>query len=840
MESNLIIFWLVVIFGIGLILFIFKIVSDHRKKDEIERVLNTRVFLVTLPKEIHHVSDREQTKDFKQLISVAEQMFTAFSSLYSGSISNQIMQEQEQIAFEIVAQDGLISFYVACPKMLEEMVAKQIQSQYPTANLVKVRNPNIFQMKNEAGELVNGDCSTATFKLNKKFILPLKTYTTQENDPLGSITNTMSKLGTGANAAFQLIIRPTNDNWRIPGITAVKKVQEGKTSVLVDKWYLKALHAIFDGIGEMTSAGASSLANKPPKMDKDTYKPMTPIQDSLMKAINEKISKNAFKTTMRLVSVATDKVSANTNLQNMASAFSAFGTPELNSFKIKFGDIIVAKDFILRRFMPGKKSFILNTEELASIYHFPNQFIETPNIRWLLAKEMAPPANAPTEGVIMGKSVYRDVETLMRIKNEDRRRHVFMIGKTGVGKTTLFTNMIEQDILAGHGCCYIDPLGDAVEDLLGKIPPERQKDVILFDPSDTAWPAGLNLMEYKNADDRDFLIQECIEIFYKLFDPNRTGMVGPQFEHWFRNAALTIMCQPGGGTLLDIPRIFTDDAFREKVVSYVTDPVVKNFWDQQMAKTADFHKSEMLNYFTSKFGRFMTNDLMRNIIGQKVSSFDFRQIMDDGKILLVNLSKGKIGEVNMSLLGLVIVNKIQMAAFSRAEIPEETRRDFFLYVDEFQNFATDSFATILSEARKYHLSLNITNQYIAQLSEKIRDAVVGNVGTIITYRIGASDADFLVKEFPGLSAEDMTNLDKFNTYTKLLIDGTPSKPFSMKGIKSESISNPEVREYVRNLSRQTFCQPVDKVNAEMAAMFAPPALVAPAPLPGGNGPLSSI
>jgi len=834
MELNNIIFWLTILIIFGIIFFIYALVLHNRKKLEIQRVLNTRVFLVTLPREIHKVSDQEQTKDFRQLISVAEQMFSSFSSLYSADISNQILQEQEQISFEIVAQNGVISFYVSCPKMIEEMVSKQIQAQYPNANLEKVQNPNIFVIQSAEGQVQAGDFATATFKLNKKFILPIKTYLNLENDPLSSVTNTMSKLGDGANLAFQMIIRPAGENWRIPGVMALKKIQEGKTGVLVDRWYLKLLNGIFDNV---SSASTQAIKNKPIEMDKNQYKPLTPYQDALMKAINSKVSKNAFKTTMRVVSVAKDKMSANTNLQNLVSAFSTMGSPDLNSFKVKEGDSSVAKDYILRRFLRGRDSFILNTEELASIYHFPNKFIETPNVRWLLAKEMAPPTNAPQEGTIMGRSFYRDTETFIRIKPDDRRRHVFMIGKTGVGKTTLFTNMIEQDILEGKGCCYIDPLGDAIEDILGKIPANRRDDVILFDPADTEWPAGLNMMEYQTVEDRDFLIQEAIEIFYKLFDPNKTGIVGPQFEHWFRNAALTIMCQPGGGTLIDIPRIFTDDAFRTKVVSYVTDPVVKNFWDQQMAKTADFHKSEMLNYFTSKFGRFMTNDLMRNTIGQKTSAFNFRQIMDEGKILLVNLSKGKIGEVNMSLLGLIVVNKIQMAAFSRADMPEDQRKDFYLYVDEFQNFATDSFATILSEARKYRLNLNITNQYIAQLTEKIRDAVIGNAGTMISYRVGAADAEFLVKEFPGLSVEDMTNLDKFNTYVKLLIDGTPSKPFSMKGIKSAVISDPNVREEIRNLSRQKYCHPVAEINAQMAQDFAAASSVVP---PQANGPLKDI
>jgi hypothetical protein len=339
------------------------------------------------------------------------------------------------------------------------------------------------------------------------------------------------------------------------------------------------------------------------------------------------------------------------------------------------------------------------------------------------------------------------------------------------------------------------------------------------------------MLDWQRPEDRDLLVAEWLEIFYKLFDPNRTGMVGPQFEHWGRNASLTIMGIPGGGTLIDIPRLFVDDAFRSYAVSYITDPVVKAFWDQQLAKTSDFHKSEMYNYVISKFGRFMTNDLMRNIIGQTKSSFDFRQIMDQGKILIVNLSKGKIGETNSNLLGMILVSKLQVAAFQRADTLEEQRRDFYLYVDEFQNFTTGTFKTILSEARKYRLNLNITNQYIAQLPEDIRDAVIGNAGTLIAYRIGAADAEFLEKEFPNVTKDDLTNLTFADMYIKLLIDGTPSKPFSMRGIKSATPPNHPLAETIRQLSRLKYGRPVARVEAELkerlnAATFSKPEAVA--------------
>lgn len=809
MITNLLIVIAFILF-VGIIFFIIMMLLDREKRGrEIAKILNTRVYLITVPKEgiLKKEGEYEPPKDFRQLISVAEQMFSSFASVYQGDLKNKIIKEQEQLSCEIIAHNGLISFYLACPKMLEEMVEKQVHAYYPTAHIEKIKSPNIFKFTHQKGEL-----ASATLTLAKKFVLPIKTYLHQESDTISAITNAMSKLDETSAAAFQMIIRPAGENWRRASLVASQKVQEGK-SVYSERWYLKLLSGFFDILSGAFHGSSKSNDLKPAEKFNQMPKQQTPMQEALLKAINEKAAKNSFDTIIRIISVAANRTVADTHLQGITAAFAQLGSPDLNSFKVNHGNNQTVKDYILRRFI-GKSS-ILNTEELATIYHLPIHSLETPNIRWLLAKEMPAPANLPDEGTILGKSIYRDIEKLVKIKTEDRRRHIFMIGKTGVGKTTLFANAFEQDIRSGFGGCFIDPLGDAIEDILTKIPPERQDDIVLFDPGDVNYPVGLNLLEYQTAQEKDFIISETIQIFYKLFDPGQTGIVGPQWEHWFRNAALTVMNQPGGGTLIDIPRIFTDDAFRAKIVNYVTDPIVKNFWQQQLAKTADFHKSEMYNYFISKFGRFMTNELMRNIIGQKKSSFNLRQIMDEGKILLINLSKGKIGEINSNLLGMIIVSKIQMAAFSRADISEEQRRDFYLYVDEFQNFTTDSFTTILSEARKYHLNLNITNQYIAQLKENIRDAVIGNVGTMISYLIGAADAEFMIKEFPGISVSDFTNLDKFHAYCKLLIDGMPSKPFSMQGVKSETKANETLREQIRMLTRKNYARPLAEVNTEI-------------------------
>lgn len=383
--------------------------------------------------------------------------------------------------------------------------------------------------------------------------------------------------------------------------------------------------------------------------------------------------------------------------------------------------------------------------------------------------------------VELGLSQYRNQNRVIGIKKNDRLRHTYMIGKTGTGKTTLYQNMALQDILAGHGVCFADPHGEAIDYLLAHIPKNRIDDVVLFDPANTEFPSGLNLLEWKEEADKDFLVSEAIQIFYKIFDPEQTGIIGPQFEHWMRNAALTVMADPAGGTLLEIPKLFVDKNFEMQKRRHLKDPVVQEFWEKQMAKTADFHRSEMLNYFTSKFGRFMTNSMMKNIIGQKTSAFSMAEILDGEKILLINLSKGKIGEINAQMLGLILMTKLQLAVLQRAHLPQEKRHPFYLYVDEFQNLLTDAFIGMLSESRKYGLGIHLTNQYIAQLPENIRNAILGNIGTLITFQIGAPDAEFLKKEMQPLDENDLQNVPLRQFYIKTTIDGTPFEPFMAKG-----------------------------------------------------------
>jgi type IV secretory pathway TraG/TraD family ATPase VirD4 len=401
-------------------------------------------------------------------------------------------------------------------------------------------------------------------------------------------------------------------------------------------------------------------------------------------------------------------------------------------------------EFIYRYFpvfnIPFFNQFsVLNSDELATVFHFPNKSVETPHIFWLNAKRAPAPMQIPQSGLFIGVSRYRGVDRSIYIGEDDRRRHMYIIGKTGTGKTQLLEEAVMQDIKAGRGVAVIDPHGDLIDGILQRMPPERAEDVIYFDPSDNERPMGLNMLEANTEEQKHYVVTSIVGLMYKLYDPMKTGIIGPRFEHAIRNAMLTVMYDPGS-SFVEVVRCLTDSSFVQELLPKVTDPIIRRYWTDQIAQTTDFHKSEVLDYIVSKFGRFVTNKLMRNIIGQTKSSFKFREVMDEGKILLVNLSKGKIGEENSNFLGLILVPKILIAAMSRQEMPEEKRRDFYLYVDEFQNFATPDFAQILSEARKYRLDLTVANQFIGQMEEEVKNAVFGNVGTLVSFRVGVTDA----------------------------------------------------------------------------------------------------
>ena len=467
----------------------------------------------------------------------------------------------------------------------------------------------------------------------------------------------------------------------------------------------------------------------------------------------------------------------------------------------------------------GGGRFILNSEELATIYHFPNKTIETPHVHWLKAKRAPAPAEIPSSGLFLGVSKYRGLTKKVYLSEDDRRRHMYIIGKTGVGKSELLKDMALQDIKAGKGLCFIDPHGDAVEDILKFIPPERAEDVVYFDPYDTERPLGMNMLEANTEEQKHFVSSAIINLMYKLYDPHKTGIIGPRFEHAIRNAMLTVMSEPGN-TFIEIVRILTDAKFVQEMLPKVQDPMVRRYWTDQIAQTSDFHKSEVLDYIVSKFGRFVTDKMMRNIIGQSQSGFNFRKIMDEGKILLINLAKGKIGEENSSFLGLLLVPRILMAAMSRQDMPMEQRKDFYLYVDEFQNFATQDFAQILSEARKYRLNLIVANQFIGQIDDEVKNAVFGNVGTMISFRVGVSDANFLQHEFsPTFSEADLVNVERFHVFIKTVVNNEPQTPFSMdltRDLTQEMrYANEELSKSIVQLSRLKYGRDKEEIEVEI-------------------------
>lgn len=783
-----IIYYVIGIVAIGILWYSYEVINRRiRFNRAFERARDFTVLEVLVSKEIEQ-QEGEAPPQLKEIISVMEQFLTSLSGFYVPGFKGNFGR-QPTFSLEIVARNNEIRFFIGTPKEFESSVEKQILGYYPNA---QVERSETFKIMKDGYASAGGQ-----LKLSKRYILPVQTYLDVESDPLQAITTSLSKMGTDTRAMVQILLQPTDTMWRGPIESAIKKIQEGKSVGMVTQpLWIRALQSIGGSVKESQKKSDDPMSSA---------RMLSPMQQQQQKLLQDKGSKIGFKTFVNIMTVAPHKQEAQFQLANILSVFSQYNTSESNGFRAK--RITHFRDFKIHTLLrsPIGKGMLLNTAEIASIFHPPNYSIDTPGIVWLLARFAPAPPNIPNEGLLIGENIFRGQHRNVFIKPEDRRRHVYVVGMTGTGKSTLFENMLLQDIRNGKGVCYIDPHGEVVENVLRKMPRERAKDVVYFDPGNLDKPIGLNLLEWHRPEEKDFLINEFLLMFYKLFDPNKTGMIGPQFEHWARNAALTIMANPEGGTLIEIPRLFTDDAFREKMISYVDDPVVLRFWNEQLAKTADFHKSEMYNYFISKFGRFMTNELMRNIIGQPKSGINFRQIMDEEKILLVNLSKGKLGDINAFMLGMIIVAKINTATLSRQDIPEEQRKDFYLYVDEFQNIATDTFATILSEARKYRLNLNITHQYIAQLPEDVRNAVFGNVGAIITFRIGIDDAKYLVNQFtPVFSETDLVNIERFNAYVKYLVDNSPIRPFSVRTIRDETPVDQALRDAVVELSHLTY------------------------------------
>ncbi|EKE25478.1 MAG: hypothetical protein ACD_5C00143G0001 [uncultured bacterium] len=562
-----------------------------------------------------------------------------------------------------------------------------------------------------------------------------------------------------------------------------------------------------------------TVQNKPQEeiLRKETVQ-LTPEEQELVKKIETKSGKAGFKVNIRLVASAAEQHKAEEILAHMENAFAQFENHDINHFIVqkRLKEKKISFDYIFRNF-DEDHSMILSTEEIASIFHFPISTTETPKIKWQKSGAAPPPLNIPREGLIIGTNDYRGAKTEIKMSDADRRRHLYAIGQTGTGKTAFLQELAKQDARQGKGFCFIDPHGDAIEDILTAIPKERAEDVIVFDPSDMERPFGLNMLEYDQAhpEQKTFVINEMIGIFDQLYDLKATG--GPMFEQYVRNAMLLIMEDPeSGSTLMEISKVLADEDFRKMKLTKCKNPVVLDFWIKEAEKAGgEAALANMVPYITSKLTTFVSNDMMRPIIAQQKSTINFREIMDDGKILLVKLSKGKIGEINAHLLGMVIVGKILMSALGRSDTPEDERRDFYLYLDEFQNVTTNSISQILSEARKYRLCLNLAHQFIGQLSEDISKAVFGNVGSMVILRVGPEDAEFLEKQLaPIFSANDLVNVDNYNGFARVLINGELSKPFSLK-TNGPTKGNQEVANYLKELSRLKYGRDANIVNREI-------------------------
>jgi len=802
---------------VGLIIGIRSWLHQHSKVDQLHAFVHLKI---SLPKEAPE--SVQGKRDWRETLATYETLFTTLGGVNyrpgGGKFGEWWWQfwhgRHDHISLEMVAVGGQIYFYIVAPRALRQLLELQILAQYPKAQIEEAEDYNIFG----PSSFVQG----TTLKLAKESMYPIRTYKKLDSDPLSAMTMALSKVQAGEGAVIQIAIRPKHHGWEHKAIHKAKLLQEGKEK-----------RGSSAG-GVMGVLGASFKSESQDRY-RTTMPNITPQEQELIKSLEEKAGKPGFEVNIRVVASSPNERNARVHLENIANAFTQFHAPESgNTFKrgkvFKSGQVIW--DTIWRNF--NKTSMVLNTEEVNSIYHFPLSTMETPNIAWLAAQQAAAPVALPTEGITLGHNVYRGQDLVIKIKPIDRRRHTYIIGTTGVGKTNLMASMAIQDIENGEGVCVVDPHGDLIQDVLARIPESRMHDVIVFSPADLDRPMGLNMLEAHTPQERDAAAQEMVAIFMKLFPPE---MIGPMFEHNMRNAMLTLMeDEESPGTIADIPRLFTDKVFQQYKVSKVKDPVVRAFWEKEMAKTSDFHKSEMLGYLISKVGRFVENSMMRNIIGQSKSAFNFRKIMDEKKILLVNLSKGQVGEVNAFLLGLIVVSKLQMAALSRSDVPEDQRQDFYLYIDEFQNFITDSIATILSEARKYKLNLTMAHQYMSQLAQnndtKVRDAILGNVGTMAAFRIGVEDAEILEKQFaPRFTAYDLVNQKKYTAYLRLLIDNTAAAPFHMETYPLPN-GRADIAEAIKQYSRLRYGKDQHIVEAEILerTQLGSPATVVSAPV----------
>lgn len=784
--------------------------STKRDQKNYERGLKMVPLLIHLPPagEDTNGGGRDVRDVVDENISKAQVIYNIIAStVQEENFKNKIFG-QRHFGFEIVGNKGFVHFYAAVPISLIEVVKQAIVSAYPAARLEEVPEHNIFSPTGKLSGTVGGE-----LKLKEEFAYPIATYQDLKRDAMQAMLNALSTLDKEDGAAIQILMRPADPEWRKTANKLASEKRKGKDDAK------KGTDQLL-GIGrDLATAFVKPPESKDEKKE-EKKNDLSSLDQAILDSIDDKTRYPGYEVVIRVVVSSNISQRSQAILNNIIAAFALFDAPGKNGFKYEAAEEIsdLVTSYLLRFFPQTDKENVLNSVELATIFHFPDQkSIPTSQLERQDSKQVDGPRNIPEEGLLLGYNVFRGVRKPIRLSKSDRQRHMYAVGQTGTGKSTFLENLAFQDMLDGNGFAFVDPHGDTAERLLAMVPKERTEDVIYFCPSDTDYPMGLNLFEYKDNDQVDFLIQEVLNMLYKLYDPQRQGIIGPRYEHLFRNAALTVMADPNGGTFIDIPKLFSDKQFVKQKLQYVKDPNVLDFWNKEMPQSQKSNEfGEVVSWFVSKFGAFLSNAMMRNIIGQRESAFDLREIMDEGKILLVNLSKGKTGQLNTQLLGMMFVMKFQAAAMSRANIPEEQRRDFALYVDEFQNFSTDSFASILSEARKYHLNLIVANQFTTQLTQEIRDAVFGNVGTVVSFRIGQQDVETLVEYFkPTFETGDLLRVPNHNAIVRTMISGVPTQPFSLSTIPPLGSPNYKLAEALKQLTAAKYGRPRAAVEKEI-------------------------
>ncbi len=739
--------------------------------------LNLKTLLIKIPR------DESGKEDLISQINLSEQLFASLISI------------KQPFTFEVAVHHhgGDIFFYCAVPRKSIDFITRQIQGFFPRASVEISKDYSIFSK--------NDFVSVAYAKPAEIKILPFRTYREAEADIFAPVVSTLSKLQeVGDGACLQVVLRPAGNETKKQITSSLEMLKRGeKLSSLNSSDWKDVFNSFF---GQNKKATEKN------------------IDEEAIKALQLKVSKTLYEANIRIVTSSSSIDQAEDLLMSIAGSLTQFTSPLRNSLKIvkpkhKRKRRLI-KDYVFREFRK-EQSVLLNAEELASFFHLPTFSTDVPRIKWLNTKEATPPSELPEEGVVLGESIFRGEHKLVKMAENDRRRHFYIIGQTGTGKSYLMLNMAKQDMEAGRGLCIIDPHGDLINKTLSLVPADRFQDIIVFDPGDISRPLGLNMLEYNfsRPQEKTFIVNEIQSIFNRLFDKET---MGPMFEQYMRNALLLLMedAKNDPATLMEVPRIFTDPAFRERKLSRINNPAVIDFWQKEASKTTgEQGLANITPYITSKFGNFVANDYMRPIIGQTESSFNFRQVMDEGKILLVNLAKGKIGDINAGLIGMIITGRLLLAALSRDDMEEEERRDFYLYIDEFQNFTTDSIGVILSEARKYKLNLTLAHQFIGQLTDPIKDSVFGNVGSMSSFRVGPQDAEFLVKHFgPTFSEKDLMSVENQNAFLKLLVNGEPVMPFNIKTLPL-NIGSAEVRDNLKELSRLTYGKDLNEVERDI-------------------------